>query len=63
MDKLLLTRKEAAELLSLSARSIDYLIAQGRLPSRKIGKRRLIPRIAVEKMAKDGCGLITHTRS
>jgi excisionase family DNA binding protein len=63
MDKLLLARKDAAELLNLSTRSIDYLIAQGRLPSRKFGKRRLIPRIAVERVAKNGCARITRTCS
>jgi len=59
MDKLLLSRNEAAELLNLSTRSVDYLLAEGRLPSRKLGKRRLIPRDAVEKIAKSGCGRIT----
>jgi excisionase family DNA binding protein len=59
MDTLLLTRSEAATLLNLSTRSVDYLILQGRLPSRKLGKRRLIPREAVERIAKSGCGRIT----
>jgi len=59
MDKLLLTRSEAAAVLNLSTRSIDYLLAEGRLPSRKLGKRRLIPREAVERIAKNGCGRIT----
>jgi excisionase family DNA binding protein len=54
MDKLLLTRNEAAAVLNLSTRSIDYLLAEGRLPSRKFGKRRLIPRDAVERIAKNG---------
>jgi excisionase family DNA binding protein len=59
MDKLLLTRSEVAAVLNLSTRSVDYLVAEGRLPSRKLGKRRLIPREAVERMAKNGCGRIT----
>jgi excisionase family DNA binding protein len=59
MDKLLLTRDEAAAILNLSTRSIDYLLAEGRLVSRKLGKRRLIPREAVERIAKNGCGRIT----
>jgi len=59
MDKLLLTRNEAAAVLNLSTRSIDYLLAQGRLKSRKFGKGRLIPREAVERIAKNGCGRIT----
>ncbi len=50
MDKILATRTEAAEALGLSVRAIDYLLAQGRLQSRKIGKRRLIPRAAIESL-------------
>ncbi|HMK29503.1 MAG TPA: helix-turn-helix domain-containing protein [Terriglobales bacterium] len=52
MDKLLLTRAEAAVALGLSTRAIDYLVHQGRLPSRKLGKRRLIPVSAVEAFAR-----------
>jgi excisionase family DNA binding protein len=59
MDELLLTRNQAAAALNLSTRSIDYLVAEGRLPSRKFGKRRLIPREAVERLAKNGCSRIT----
>jgi excisionase family DNA binding protein len=59
MDKLLLTRSDAAALLNLSTRSIDYLVARGRLRSRKLGKRRLIPRAAVEQIANSGCKRIT----
>lgn len=58
MDKLLLTRNEAAVALSLSTRSIDYLVSIGKLASRKFGKRRLIPRDAVERLAKQGCDRI-----
>ena len=52
MDKVLVTRTEAAEALGLSVRAIDYLLAQGKLQSRKIGKRRLIPRAAIESFAR-----------
>ncbi len=48
---LLLTRAQVAELLQLSTRSVDYLIQTGKLPSRKIGKARRVPREAVEKFA------------
>ena len=61
MDKLLISRREAADLLNLSSRSVDYLIATGRLPSRKFGKRRLVPRAAVLKFAKKGCDRISPT--
>jgi hypothetical protein len=41
--KLLLARKEAASTLSISLRSLDYLISQRRLHTRKIGGRILVP--------------------
>jgi excisionase family DNA binding protein len=42
-DKLLLSRREAAALLSISQRSLDYLIAGNVLSVRRIGSRVLIP--------------------
>jgi excisionase family DNA binding protein len=42
-DKLLVGREEAAQLLSISQRALDYLIASKRLPTRRIGGRVLIP--------------------
>ena len=41
--KLLVGREEAAAMVSLSVRSIDYLIANKELPFRKIGTRTMIP--------------------
>ena len=41
--KLLVSREEAAQLLSISQRGLDYLIANRRLPTRRIGGRVLIP--------------------
>jgi hypothetical protein len=38
-DKLLLSRQEAAELLSISQRALDYLIANKMLSIRRIGER------------------------
>ncbi len=52
MDKFLLTIKETSTALALSERSIFWLIATGQLASRKIGRRRLVPREAVEQYAK-----------
>ena len=40
-DKLLLSRQEAAELLSISQRALDYLIASKALSVRRIGSRVL----------------------
>ncbi len=47
-----MTIKEAANALALSERSIFWLISTGQIPSRKIGRRRLLPREAVEQYAK-----------
>jgi excisionase family DNA binding protein len=41
-DKILVSREEAAQLLSISQRGLDYLVASRRLPSRRIGGRVLI---------------------
>lgn len=43
-QSLLFSRREAADQLSLSLRSVAYLIADGRLRTRRIGGRVFIPR-------------------
>jgi excisionase family DNA binding protein len=43
VPRLLYSRKDAAYQLSISTRCLDYLIAEKRLHSRKIGGRILIP--------------------
>jgi excisionase family DNA binding protein len=50
--KLLVSREEAAEILSLSIRSIDYLLASKELPFRKIGTRTMIPLSALQAFAR-----------
>jgi hypothetical protein len=50
--KLLVSRKEAAGIVSLSLRSIDGLLASKQLPFRKIGNRTLIPLAALQKFAR-----------
>jgi hypothetical protein len=42
-ERLLYDRKEAARQLSISVRSLDYLIGGGQLETRRIGKKVLIP--------------------
>jgi excisionase family DNA binding protein len=51
-DKLLLSRREAAALLSISQRSLDYLIAENILPVRRIGSRVLIPSDVLQRFAR-----------
>lgn len=42
-EKLLVGRDEAAEMLSISGRALDYLVAKKQLSARRIGTRVLIP--------------------
>ena len=51
-DKLLLSRQEAAALLSISQRSLDYLIANKVLIVRRIGSRVLIPAPELRRFAR-----------
>jgi excisionase family DNA binding protein len=51
-EKILVSRTEAAQMLSISVRGIDYLVATKRLPCRKIGSRVLIPVVDLRKYAR-----------
>jgi excisionase family DNA binding protein len=51
-DKILVSREEAAQLLSISQRGLDYLVASKRLPTRRIGGRVLIPIAELRKYAR-----------
>ena len=51
-SKLLVSRVEAAQLLSISERGVDYLIAARRLQTRRIGGRVLIPVADLRKYAR-----------
>ena len=53
-EKILLSRKDAADAMSVSLRKLDYLIAEGKIQGVvKIGKRTLIGRAALEKFARN----------
>jgi excisionase family DNA binding protein len=52
MDKILVSKKEAAALLGISLRTVENLIARKELEARRIGRRRLIPRVSLEKLAR-----------
>jgi len=54
MDTLLLSRQEAARLLGLSLRGLEHLIARKEIPTRRIGRRVLIARSALESFAREG---------
>jgi len=51
-ERVLLTKRDAAFALSVSLRTIDSLIAGGELKTTRIGRRRLIPRRALEIFAR-----------
>lgn len=52
MEKLLINRKEAAALLSISVQSIDKLVRRGMLRCVRVGKRLLIPPEALQEFTK-----------
>lgn len=52
MDTLLLSKQEAARMLGISLRSLEHLISRREIPTRKIGRRVLIARAAVESFAR-----------
>jgi hypothetical protein len=55
--KVLVSRKIAAEMLTISIRKVDYMIADGRLLTRRIDNRVLIPIEEIRKFAR-----FDHTR-
>jgi excisionase family DNA binding protein len=50
--KVLYTKREAAQLLSISVRSLDYLIFSHQLSARRVGRRVLVHRDAIEQFAR-----------
>ena len=50
--KLLISRQEAAAVLSISQRALDYLVANKQLQVRRIGSRVLIPRSELLRFAR-----------
>jgi len=51
-EQLLISKRDAAAMLGLSVRSLENLIALKELPSRRIGRRRLIERQALERFVR-----------
>jgi len=50
-DRLLYDRKTAARLLSISVRSLDYIIAAKGLETRRIGRKVLVTRASLIRYA------------
>lgn len=51
-QRLLVDRRNAAQYLSISQRSLDYLLANGELNIRRIGSRVLIPLSELQRYAR-----------
>ncbi len=49
-ETLAFNRREAADALRVSLRTLDYLLAQGRLRVKRIGRRVIIPKAEVERI-------------
>ena len=63
-EKLLLSRKDVAEITGLSVRSVDYLLSRAELSAKKVGRRTLITRASLEKFCRsDRAVEITTPRS
>jgi len=56
MDKLVLTVQETAEVLGVSDDLVYELAAQGALPCLHLGRRRMIPRRAVDLLIEQCVG-------
>jgi excisionase family DNA binding protein len=52
MDRILVSKKEAAVALGVSLRTVENLIARKELDSRRIGRRRLVPLTSLERLAR-----------
>jgi excisionase family DNA binding protein len=51
-DQILISRREAAKMLSISLRTMDYLISAKEIPVRRIHRRTLIPVAALRQFAR-----------
>jgi excisionase family DNA binding protein len=52
VPQFLLSRRQAAQSLSISLRTLDYLIAGGKLTMRRIGRRVLIEPAELERFSR-----------
>lgn len=51
-NSILVSKREAACALGVSLRTVENLISRKELEARSIGRRRLIPRAALERFAR-----------
>ena len=60
--KLLYTREQAADMLSISASSLDILISRGEIRMRQFGRQRMVPREELVRIAKKDIAIIWPER-
>jgi excisionase family DNA binding protein len=53
-EQILLSKRQAAQTLSISLRTLDKLILSKKLPVHRIGRRVLVSRSALERFAIGG---------
>jgi excisionase family DNA binding protein len=46
------TRREAADALRVSLRTLDYLLAEGKVHARRIGRRVVIPQFEIANLLR-----------
>jgi hypothetical protein len=63
LKKFLYSRKEASWSLGISTRSLDYLIGNKQLSTRKLGKKIMIPATELSRFARADHSCLTSTPS
>ncbi len=58
VETIAFNRRETADALRVSLRTVDYLLAQGKLRGTRIGRRVVIPRTEVEDLLRQGLGTV-----
>ena len=51
-EQLAFKRSEAGDALRVSLRTVDYLLAQGTLRGRRIGRRVVIPKSEIDRLLR-----------
>jgi excisionase family DNA binding protein len=57
-ELLAFSRREAADALRVSLRTVDYLLAHGKLRGRRIGRRVVIPKAELERLLRQDTPLV-----
>ena len=62
-EQIAFSRREAADALRVSLRTLDYLLVQGKLHGRRIGRRVVIPRSEVEKLLRRDTPIVQGSKN